>query len=150
MQRERLCAALGDELADGELPRTVRRRMKRDPSGVTRPEVFICYASQDRDRVLPIAEELEAAGVRVWVDRNKIGGGSNYGQEIVRAIKGCKVLVVMCTEASMQSRNVRQEIQLAWNYEQSYLPLLLEPVRFPEQVQYWLEGCQPATASRWS
>jgi hypothetical protein len=42
----------------------------------------------------------------------------------------------------MQSRNVKQEIQLAWRYERPYMPLLLEQISFPEQIEYWLEGWQ--------
>lgn len=105
-------------------------------------EVFISYSSRDCEQVLSIAERLEAAEVRLWVDRHKIDGGMNYGPEIVRGIKGCKVLMLMCSDASMRSRNVKQEIQLAWKYERPYLPLLLEPISFPEQVEYWLEGWQ--------
>jgi TIR domain-containing protein/uncharacterized protein DUF4384 len=105
-------------------------------------EVFVSYSSRDRGRVLRVAECLQAAGVSVWVDQNKIPGGANYGPEIVAGIKACKVLVLMCSDAALRSRNVKQEIQLAWKYQRPYLPLLLEPISFPEQVEYWLEGCQ--------
>ena len=105
-------------------------------------EVFISYASQNKDRVQEIVLHLEAAGVRVWRDQQKIPGGGNFGQEIVKGIKGSKVLMLMCTDASLRSKNVKQEIQLAWKYNVPYLPLLLEPVSFPEQVEYWLEGWQ--------
>jgi len=71
--------------------------------------------------------------------------------EIVRGIKGCKVLLLMCSDAALRSRNVKQEIQLAWKYERPYLPLLLEPTSFPEQLEYWLEagsGSRSTTARR--
>jgi hypothetical protein len=114
----------------------------RQRSGSPQAEVCVSYASQDRERVLRIADALEAAGARVWLDRNRIDGGTNYGPEIARGIKNCKVLMLICSDASMRSRNVRQEIQLAWKYERSYLPVLLEPISFPEQLEYWLEGWQ--------
>lgn len=108
-------------------------------------ELFICYASHDVDRVAAIAGDLESAGVTVWRDKDKILGGGNYGPEIVRAVRNCKAFVLMCSEASMRSRNVKQEIQLAWKYGKPYLPLLLDnsiSSGFPEQVEYWLEGHQ--------
>jgi predicted ATPase/Flp pilus assembly protein TadD len=105
-------------------------------------EVFVSYASRDRARVLEIVERLEAEGISVWLDRDRIEGGANYGAEIVDGIKGCKVLAIMCTAAAVRSRNVKQEIQLAWKYERPYLPLLLDRVEFPEEIQYWLEGWQ--------
>jgi predicted ATPase len=106
------------------------------------PYVFLSYASADRDRAAGIADALQAAGVNVWLDRESIAGGSSWGSEIVEGIKGCAALLICCTETAMQSRNVKQEIQLAWRYERAYLPLLLEAVQFPEQVQYFLEGWQ--------
>jgi hypothetical protein len=105
-------------------------------------KVFISYASQNRPKVQEIAQHLESNGVRAWRDDQDILGGGNYGPEIVRAIKNSKVLMLMCTDASMRSKNVKQEIQLAWKYNVPYLPLLLEPLSFPEQVEYWLEGWQ--------
>ncbi len=56
-------------------------------------------------------------------------------------------MALMCSAASMRSRNVRQEIMLAWRYEKPYIPLLLDDYLlslngFPEQVAYWLEGNQ--------
>jgi transcriptional regulator with XRE-family HTH domain len=105
-------------------------------------EVFIAYSSRDRDRVIEIANQLERVGVSCWLDREKIPGASNYGPEIVAAIKGCKVLLVCCSDASMRSKNIKQEIQLGWKYDRPYLPLLLEHVSYPEQVEYWLEGWQ--------
>lgn len=105
-------------------------------------EIFISYSSQDRQQVLQIAEHLEVSGLHVWIDRNRIPGGTNYGPEIVRGIKECQVLMLMCSDNSMRSKNVKQEIQLAWKYSKLYLPLLLEPISFSEQVEYWLEGWQ--------
>lgn len=108
----------------------------------TEAEVFISYSRRDYDQVRRIAQWLESAGVSVWMDTDEIDGGTNYGLEISRGIQACKVLMLMCSNASMQSRNVRQEIQLAWRYERPYMPMLLERINFPEQIEYWLEGWQ--------
>ncbi len=106
------------------------------------PYVFVSYASADRERVLPLVERLEAAGVRVWIDREGIYGGANYALEITEAIEGAAVLVLMCSAASLASRNVKQEIALGWRFKKPYLPLLLEIVEIPKDVAYWLEASQ--------
>jgi tetratricopeptide (TPR) repeat protein len=105
-------------------------------------DLFISYASRDRDRVLPIVERLEAAGVTVWIDRDGISGGASYALEIAEAIEQAKAVVLMCSEASLSSRNVKQEIALGWRFEKPYLPLLLETVEIPKDVAYWLEAAQ--------
>jgi tetratricopeptide (TPR) repeat protein len=106
------------------------------------PDIFVSYASRDRDRVLPIVERLEAAGVKVWIDRDGISGGANYALEIAEAIEQARAMLLMCSAASLSSRNVKQEIALGWRFEKPYLPLLLEPVEIPKGVAYWLEAAQ--------
>jgi hypothetical protein len=104
--------------------------------------VFLSYLSSDRGRVLPIARELEKIGVHVWIDMFSIPAGANYGLTIAEGIQHCSVVLVACSPAALQSRNVKQEIQLAWKHQRPYLPLLLEPTIFPQEIEYWLEGYQ--------
>lgn len=53
------------------------------------PYVFLSYASVERERALAVTAALEAAGVRVWLDRQAIAGGSSWTAAIVRGIQGC-------------------------------------------------------------
>ncbi len=112
------------------------------PAPLATPYLFISYASADRDRVLPLVDALQRAGVAVWLDRDGIHGGANYGREIAAAIKDAAALILMTSPLSLASRNVRQEIALAWEYERPYVPLLLEPVAIPDDVKYWLTAAQ--------
>lgn len=123
------------------------------PDAAAGHSAFISYASQDRRQALRVATLLEDAGIRVWLDTLNIPGGQSYGPEIVDGIRASTALVVLCSAASLTSRNVRQEIQLAWRYGRPILPLRLEDVTFPDGLAYWLEGAQwvdlfdqPATA----
>src|SRR5436305_15174838 len=106
----------------------------------TTPYVFLSYASADRQRALHVADAIEARGMSVWVDRKSIAGGATWSNEIVGGIKGCAALVVLVTAASMGSRNVRQEIQLAWEHDRKILPLMLAATPPPGAVQYALAG----------
>ncbi len=106
------------------------------------PYVFISYASVNRDRVVEIVDVLDGQGIPSWFDRSDIPGGTSYGPEIVSGIKDSVAVVLMCSEASLASRNVRQEIQLAWRHERPILPLLMEHLVFPDDVSYWLEEAQ--------
>ena len=104
--------------------------------------VFLSYASVDRERALRVADALDAAGVPVWVDRRGITGGAEWAGEIAAAIRGCRVLVVLCSEESLASRNVRRELQLAWDRDKPILPLLLDRTEFSDAVAYFLQGRQ--------
>lgn len=90
---------------------------------------------------MPVVEALRRAGVPVWPDQQGISGGENYALEITEAIARSAALL-MCSAASLASRNVKQEIALAWKFERPYVPLLLEAVIIPKDVMYWLEAAQ--------
>ncbi|MHB8644468.1 MAG: toll/interleukin-1 receptor domain-containing protein, partial [Thermomicrobiales bacterium] len=96
------------------------------------PYLFVSYASVDRDHVLAVVDALRQAGIAVWLDQHDIEGGANYAFEITEAIEHCTAFALMCTLDSLASRNVRQEIALAWKFERPYLPLLLEAVTIPK------------------
>ncbi|HEU5424463.1 MAG TPA: AAA family ATPase, partial [Nitrolancea sp.] len=106
------------------------------------PYLFVSYASADRERVLPVVDRLQHAGVNAWIDREGIHGGANYAQVISDAIKGAAALMLMASPASLASRNVRQELALGWRFERPYLPLLLDRITIPDELAYWLEGSQ--------
>src|SRR5712692_2732763 len=106
------------------------------------PHVFISYASVDRPRALRFADRLTAAGIPIWIDRRNIAGGSSWNAAIVRAIRGCGALVIFATRAAVHSRNVQRELLLALQYDKPMLPILAEPVEFPDEVQYALAGVQ--------
>src|SRR5215203_2582772 len=105
-------------------------------------QVFLSYASADRDLALQVADALDATGVPVWVDRRGISGGAEWAGEIATAIRGCVAVVVLCSADSLVSRNVRRELQLAWDRDKPILPLLLDRTVFPDAVAYFLEGQQ--------
>ncbi len=98
------------------------------------------YASADRERVLEIVERFEQLGLSIWIDRSGIAGGASYGAEIVDAIQHAKSVALMSSASSLTSKNVRQEIMLAWRYGTPIVPLMLEPVTVPDEIAYWLEG----------
>ncbi len=71
-------------------------------------DVFISYASEDRDRVRPLAEALQARRISVWWDRALVAG-DDYANVIERELDAAKVVVVVWTEASVGSTFVRDE-----------------------------------------
>src|SRR5262249_19915995 len=68
--------------------------------------------------------------------------GERWAEEIVRAIRACKVLLLLCSDASMRSRAVKQEVQLAWEGQKALLPLRLGRTGFPDVFQFFLAGLQ--------
>jgi hypothetical protein len=107
------------------------------------PEVFISYASEDRDRVLAIVERLRARCIDFWLDKFKIPGGSQWSGEIVRAIKSCTVFLLVTSRRSIENENVRKEIDLAASDNKMILPLWIETqLSYSDDLAYHLKGIQ--------
>lgn len=71
-------------------------------------DVFVSYASQDRDRVAPIVDALQSAGWSVWWDR-AISGGAAFDRAIEEAIDEARCIVVVWSAHSVESEWVRTE-----------------------------------------
>jgi TolB-like protein/Tfp pilus assembly protein PilF len=105
-------------------------------------EVFISYAAKDRTRVLDLVERLRAAGVSVWIDQMGIEGATMWSQEIVAAIRSCKVLILAISENSAGSENVVKEVALASEGRKRILPVYIRQAEIPESMAYQLAGIQ--------
>jgi serine/threonine protein kinase len=105
-------------------------------------EVVISYAAQDLSRALQIAERLQSAGVAYWLADHGHEVNLNDRSETIQAVKHCKVILLLCSDAALRSSVVKQDLQLAWSCERPFLPLLIEPIGFAEQAEYLLEGEQ--------
>ncbi|MFP4390126.1 MAG: toll/interleukin-1 receptor domain-containing protein [Desulfococcaceae bacterium] len=105
-------------------------------------EVFISYASKDREKVHAFVELLRSAGVSVWMDESGIDGAAYWSKEIVLAIKNAKAGILMVSASSMASDNVGREVHLLYKNNKKILPLYLENVEIPDELEYELARIQ--------
>ena len=91
---------------------------------------------------MDLVDRLDAAGVSVWIDQMSIEGATMWSQEIVAAIRNCKVLILAISENSADSENVVKEVALASEGRKRILPVYLESAEIPESMAYQLAGIQ--------
>ena len=92
-------------------------------------DVFISYASEDRERIRPLVRAIEAAGLSVWWDTN-IGMGASFDREIEQELDATKCVVVIWSERSVNSDWVRAEATEALE-RQLLVPAIIDDVRPP-------------------
>jgi WD40 repeat protein len=81
------------------------------PAG--QPRVFISYARRDGEAfALDLRQRLEAEGLPLWRDREGMEGGRDWWQQITAAIDAVEFLVLVVSDAALQSLLVRRE----WRY----------------------------------
>lgn len=83
-------------------------------------DVFISYSDKSPDAAEQIADELERAGISYWLARRSIEPGQSFPQEIQKAIKNCKVFLLILDKNSNQSEHVLNEINLAFRRKNNH------------------------------
>jgi hypothetical protein len=99
-------------------------------------DVFVSYAHDDEQRILPILEQLRASGIQTWRDAEAIRPGKQYDEVIAQAIMGCRLFVVFISHASTKSSFVNDEVNFALNEKKTIIPLLIDPdVQLPPRLR---------------
>ena len=101
-------------------------------------DVFVSYSAADRAPASSVVEGLESRGIRCWVAPRDIPAGSEYGEEIVEAIKGCRILVLIFSAQANSSPHVRREVERAVSARRAILPFRVEDITPTGAMEYAL------------
>jgi serine/threonine-protein kinase len=94
-------------------------------------DVFVSYKAEDRPRVRPLVEALEAEGLAVWWDE-RVGGGEAWRESIEQQLDAARCVVVVWSKRSTgpEGRFVRDEANRAAR-RRTYLPVRIDKVEPP-------------------
>ncbi len=107
-------------------------------------DIFISYSSKDRAQAEQLTELLASAGLSVWIDQSGLDVSTSWSAEIVDAITSCSAFIVLLSPNSIESHNVIKEVSLASEKRKKILPLDLEPITLPRELEYQLAGIHRA------
>ncbi len=92
-------------------------------------DIFVSYASADRNRISVLVELLEAEGWSVWWDRELVAGAS-FEAKIQSALDEAKCIVVAWSNSAIGSAWCRDEAQEGLDRD-ILVPLCIDDVRPP-------------------
>jgi TolB-like protein/Tfp pilus assembly protein PilF len=94
-------------------------------------DVFVSYKAEDRRRVKPLVEALEADGYSVWWDE-QIGGGTAWRHSIEAELNAAKCVIVAWSKRSVgpEGTFVQDEATRA-QQRHVYVPVLIDKVHLP-------------------
>ena len=96
---------------------------------------FISYSRTNKEFALKLARELKAAGFPIWLDQLDIPTGTRWDDEIEKALRECRIFMVILTPASIASDNAKDEIGYAIDHGKRILPVLLEECEIPLRLR---------------
>jgi hypothetical protein len=112
-------------------------------------DVFISYASKDKLVADAVCARLEASGVRCWIAPRDIMAGTSYGEAIIEAIHGARVMVLVFSSHANASGHIPKEVERAASSGVAILPFRIEDVAPGKSLDYfigsvhWLDAMTP-------
>lgn len=111
-------------------------------------DLFVSYSHEDTKAVDAIITSLQQLGVSIWIDRSALETGQAFAERIVGAIERSRAVLLFLSPASISSRAVLQEIQIAWELKRIILPIWLSDIELPASIRFYLAGLQFLDISR--
>src|SRR5512135_1402038 len=105
--------------------------------------VFISYSSKDRDFADRLYADLQAQGIRCWLDHKDLKIGDPIRHRIDEAIRLHDKLMLVLSKNSLASPWVEGEVEAALERERRQQQIILFPVRLDNKVM-----CEPTTHRR--
>lgn len=101
-----------------------------------RSQVFVSYAHADEEIAHQVAEALENAGLRVWIDVWELATGDSIAHRIETAVSSSDILLVLLSPRSVHSRWVERELNARLFQELrdraiTVIPALIEDCEIP-------------------
>lgn len=109
-------------------------------------EVFISYSSKNAEYANAVHEKLEDNGIKCWIDVNSIRTATNFAQEIIDGLNKAKVIVLIYSKDSDDSKYVYREIETAFENNKPIVPLKIDDT-FPDNLEFFLRNTQWLDAS---
>lgn len=81
------------------------------------PGIFLSHTWRDKEFVRKLAQDLEKAGAKVWVDEAEIKLGDSLLAKIQDGIDEMDYLAVVLSPDSVESEWVKREVEIAMNQE---------------------------------
>lgn len=123
---QRLIECIGAK-ADFDIEDKVERKQVIDVYHGDKSYAFLSYAHKDQAEVYEIISKLQSNDARIWFDKGlEIGG--EWPEEIANHLINSSVVLVMLSSNSIQSSNVRREVNLALSENKSIIVVRLDEV----------------------
>jgi hypothetical protein len=103
-------------------------------------DVFISHSTQDKVVADAVCAALEAEKIRCWIAPRDIKSGESWAEAITKALKSSRLMVLIFSDHSNQSKQVANELTLAVNAKAVVVPLKIEDIPPTHIMEYYLTG----------
>lgn len=102
-------------------------------------EVFISYSSENLNEAKQVADALGEAGITYWMGKERISIGSSFLKEITVALDHARILVLVLSKSSTNSKWVQSEVVSAIDKRIPVLPFRIEDFELSAEFEFLLK-----------
>jgi hypothetical protein len=112
-------------------------------------DVFVSYSHKDKPVADAVVAGLEKKGIRCWIAPRDVTPGTSWGDAIIGAIEACKIMIVILSANSNQSRQVVREVERAVANGVIIIPFRIEKIdptgamAYFLSTEHWLDAITP-------
>jgi sulfatase modifying factor 1 len=112
-------------------------------------DVFVSHSSKDKTWADAACAVLERHRIRCWIAPRDITPGQEWGAEIIKGIKGSRMMVLIFSGHANSSVQVRREVERAGTRGMTILAMRIEDVQPAGAMEYnlsdrhWLDAFTP-------
>ena len=100
--------------------------------------IFISYSKIDRSVAYEMAEYFESKGIDCFVASRDIERGASYPSKIAQAIKECKAVVLIASEAINSSDTLLGELDIIASENKTLISLFIEEFELSYDCRYYI------------
>jgi hypothetical protein len=112
-----------------------------EPYKGKRPYAFVSYAHKDMREVFRTIGELNRSGFRLWYDEG-IEPGNEWPEVVGKALLNSSQVIVFMSPAANNSRNVRNEINLAFSERKELIVILIDETNMSDGMKLQMGSVQ--------
>ena len=107
-------------------------------------DVFICHRSINGDVAERIVKVLESDGNKCWISSRNLrpNDNENYWNNIKRAIKSCRIFLVVSSRDAMLSTDVKKEMAFAKDLNKPRLEVKIDESEHTSVFKDFFDGCK--------
>jgi TPR repeat protein len=103
-------------------------------------DIMISYSSEDAAIANQLVNTLEERGYSCWIAPRNVNAGEEWMGEIMRAIRECKVFLLILTQNANISRQVIRELTNADNHQKPIICFQPERLTLSDSISFFLSS----------
>jgi len=109
-----------------------------------KPQIFLSYAYEDREKILEISRDLSKAGFQPWMDVQNLQPGQVWDIEIRKALQASDFIIIFLSKNSIRKegylqKEIKSALELADRKPENtifIIPVRLDDVEIPVYLQH--------------